>query len=116
MNPILTSMLLLMCSNVFMTFAWYGSLKYPNLATWKAVLISWGIAFFEYSLMIPANRGGYLSGMFTASQLKIAQEAITLTVFVLFSVFYLREEVRWNYIVSFGLVLLAVFFAFKKFD
>jgi uncharacterized protein (DUF486 family) len=110
------TILLLFASNVFMTFAWYGSLKYPNLATWKAVLISWGIAFFEYSLMIPANRGGYLSGMFTASQLKIAQEAITLTVFVLFSVFYLKEEVRWNYIVSFGLVLLAVFFAFKKFD
>ena len=86
------TILLLFASNVFMTYAWYGSLKYPNLATWKAVLISWSIAFFEYSLMIPANRGGYLSGMFTASQLKIAQEAITLTVFVLFSVFYLKES------------------------
>lgn len=110
------TVLLLFFSNIFMTFAWYGSLKYPQLATWKAVILSWCLAFFEYSLMIPANRDGYLSGTFSATQLKILQEAITIFVFVLFSMLYLREHLRWNYVVSFLLVLLAVFFAFKKFD
>lgn len=110
------TVLLLIASNVFMTVAWYGNLKIKDLSLWKAILISWGIAFFEYCLMVPANRGGYLSGTFTAYQLKIIQEVVTLCVFVLFATFYLKEEIKWNYIVSFFFVLCAVFFAFKKFD
>jgi uncharacterized protein (DUF486 family) len=107
---------LLIASNVFMTFAWYGNLKFKELPLWKAIMISWGIAFFEYCLMVPANRGGYLSGAFTAAQLKIMQEVITLVVFALFSVFYLKEGLKWNYAVSFFFILCAVFFAFRKFD
>jgi uncharacterized protein (DUF486 family) len=107
---------LLTASNVFMTFAWYGNLKFRELDLWKAILISWGIAFFEYCLMVPANRGGYFSGTFSAAQLKIMQEVITLVVFALFSVFYLKEGMKWNYAVSFFFILCAVFFAFRKFD
>lgn len=107
---------LLVASNIFMTFAWYGNLKFKDLSLWKAIAISWGIAFFEYCLMVPANRGGYLDGTFTAAQLKITQEVVTLVVFAFFSVFYLKEGMRWNYAVSFFFVLCAVFFAFKKFE
>jgi uncharacterized protein (DUF486 family) len=105
---------LLLLSNVFMTFAWYGHLKYKSQALWKVILVSWGIAFFEYCLMVPANRIGY--GTYTGTQLKVIQEVITLVVFAGFSVLYLREEMKWNYIVSFFFILCAVFFAFKKFD
>jgi uncharacterized protein (DUF486 family) len=105
---------LLVASNIFMTFAWYGHLKHTEVPLWKVILISWGIAFFEYCLMIPANRMGYLQ--FSAAQLKIMQEAITLIVFGFFSVLYLKEEFRWNYGVAFIFILLAVFFAFKKWD
>lgn len=108
------TILLLIASNVFMTIAWYGHLKYKSEALWKVIFTSWGIAFFEYCLQVPANRIGH--GTFTAAQLKIMQEVITLIVFAGFSVVYLKEEIKWNYIVSFGLVLGAVFFAFKKFD
>jgi len=104
---------LLILSNVFMTFAWYGHLKNTELPLWKAIAISWGIAFFEYCLMVPANRMGYFSGQFTAGQLKVVQEAITLIVFALFSVFFLKEELKWNYIVAFIFILLAVYFVFK---
>jgi len=97
-----------------MTFAWYGHLKYRSEALWKVILVSWGLAFFEYCLQVPANRIGY--GTYTAAQLKIMQEVITLVVFAFFSVFYLREGIKWNYIVSFMFILGAVFFAFKKFD
>jgi len=107
------TILLLTASNIFMTFAWYGNLKNVNIPIWKAVLISWGIAFFEYCLMVPANRMGYLSGQFTAGQLKVVQEAITLIVFAVFSVFFLKEELKWNYIVAFIFILLAVYFVFK---
>lgn len=107
---------LLLASNIFMTIAWYGHLRFKSIPLWKAVLLSWGIAFFEYCLMVPANRFGYLSGTFTASQLKIIQEVITLVVFAAFSVLYLKEEIKWNYLVSFVFILGAVFFAFKKFD
>jgi uncharacterized protein len=107
---------LLVASNVFMTFAWYGNLKFRDLPLGKAILISWGIAFFEYCLMVPANRGGYLSGAFTAAQLKVVQEVITLIVFAAFSVLYLKEELKWNYAVSFFFILCAVFFAFRNFD
>ena len=103
---------LLTISNTFMTFAWYGHLKYKDVALWKVVLISWGIAFFEYCFQVPANRIG--SATFSAAQLKVMQEVITLVVFALFSIFYLREEVKWNNIVAFLLVLGAVYFAFKQ--
>ena len=108
------TILLLIASNVFMTIAWYGHLKYKSEALWKVIFASWGIAFFEYCLQIPANRIGH--GTFTAAQLKIMQEVITLVVFAGFSVVYLKEEIKWNYMVSFALILGAVFFAFKKFD
>ena len=107
---------LLTASNIFMTFAWYGNLKFRELPLWKAILISWAIAFFEYCLMVPANRAGYFSGTFNAAQLKIVQEVVTLVVFAVFSVFYLKEGLRWNYAISFFFILCAVFFAFKKFD
>jgi len=107
------TILLLVASNIFMTFAWYGHLKFPEMALWKVILISWGIAFFEYCLMVPANRLGFVSGQFTAGQLKVVQEAITLVVFAVFSVVFLKEEIRWNYIVAFIFILLAVYFVFK---
>src|SRR5260221_13870562 len=95
----MTTVLLLIDSNVFMTFAWYGHLKFKSVDLWKVILASWGIAFFEYCLQVPANRWG--SERFSAYQLKIIQEGITLTVFLLFAVLYLREVPRWNYLVSF---------------
>lgn len=101
---------LLIASNLFMTVAWYGHLRFRGVALWKVILASWGIAFFEYCLQVPANRWGY--GRFTAYQLKILQEVITLTVFVTFSALYLRETPRWNTLVAFLLILAAVGFAF----
>jgi uncharacterized protein len=93
-----------------MTAAWYGHLKYRNVALWKVVLISWGIAFFEYCLQVPANRWGY--GVFSAFQLKILQEVITLVVFLGFATLWLGERIRWNYGVALVLILAAVYFAF----
>ncbi len=109
----LRTILLLIASNIFMTFAWYGFLKDKGIPLWKAILLSWSIAFFEYCLMVPANRNGYLSGM-SGFQLKITQEIVTLIVFTVFAVFYLKEPFRWNYLISFCLILGAVYFAFKK--
>ena len=115
------TVLLLICSNVFMTFAWYGNLKLTELkinTDWPLILIilcSWGLAFFEYCFMIPANRVGSQinGGPFTLMQLKIIQEAISLTVFtVIVATVFKGEPIRWNHIVSFGLIILAVFFAF----
>jgi uncharacterized protein len=106
------TVLLLTISNVFMTFAWYGHLKFKDIALWKVVLASWGIAFFEYCFMVPANRLG--SGQFTTVQLKTIQEIITLIVFSFFSIFYLKEEFRWNYIAGFICIVMAAFFIFKK--
>lgn len=106
------TIVLLTISNVFMTFAWYGHLKFKDIALWKIVLLSWGIAFFEYCCMIPANRIGY--GRFTAVELKTIQEVITLVIFSLFSIFYLKEELRWNYAVGFIFLILAAYFIFKK--
>src|SRR5438128_4796064 len=100
------TVLLLICSNVFMTIAWYGHLKHKSWPLISAILISWLIALPEYALQVPANRFGH--GQFTAPQLKIIQEAITLCVFIVFCVTYLKEPIRWNYIVSFLLVLSAV--------
>jgi uncharacterized protein (DUF486 family) len=106
------TIVLLILSNVFMTVAWYGHLKHRDVALWKVILVSWGIAFFEYCLQVPANRIG--AEHFSASQLKIMQEVITLVVFGFFSVWYLGEEFKWNYAVSFLFILGAVFFAFKE--
>ncbi len=107
------TILLLVASNIFMTFAWYGHLRHTNVPLWKAILVSWGIAFFEYCLMVPANRFGFSNG-FNAFQLKMTQEVITLLVFTVFAVFYLREPFHWKYLVSFAFLLGAVYFAFKK--
>ncbi len=104
---------LLILSNVFMTIAWYGHLKNTNIPLWKAILVSWGIAFFEYILMVPANRMGYISG-FNGFQLKIIQEVITLVIFTFFAVLYLKEPFKINYVISFLFVMGAVYFAFKK--
>ena len=109
----LKTIALLIASNVFMTIAWYGHLKEKNIPLWKAIMISWGIAFFEYCLMVPANRFGYTQGM-TGFQLKMTQEVITLIVFAFFAVFYLREPFQWKYLVSFAFLIGAVYFMFKK--
>ena len=106
------TIILLAVSNVFMTFAWYGHLKYKNSALWKVILASWSIAFVEYCFQVPANRLGH--GRFNAAQLKTIQEVITLVIFAVFSVLYLKEELRWNYLVGFFLIVAAVFFIFKK--
>ena len=107
------TVLLLVASNIFMTFAWYGQLRlkiFEGKSLWIVILMSWGIAFFEYCLMVPANKGGYAQGL-SGYQLKIMQEVITLTVFVGFAWLVLGEKLRWNYAVSFALILLAVYFA-----
>lgn len=106
--------ILLSISNIFMTFAWYGHLKFKSTALWSVILVSWGIAFFEYCFQVPANRIGH--DYFSAAQLKIMQEAITIIIFCFFSVLYLKEELKWNYLVGFALILLAIFFVFKKWD
>ncbi|MBF0216995.1 MAG: DMT family protein [Candidatus Omnitrophica bacterium] len=106
------TIILLVISNIFMTVAWYGHLKYKSSPIAMVILISWGIAFFEYCFQVPANRIGH--GEFTAAQLKTIQEVITLVVFSLFSILYLKEEFRWNYAVGFGLIVLAVIVIFKK--
>ena len=108
----LATILLLTLSNIFMTFAWYGHLKYKSSALWIVILVSWGIAFFEYCLQVPANRMGH--GYFSAAQLKTIQEIIMLVVFCVFSYFYLGEQLRWNHAVGFAFIILAAFFIFKK--
>ena len=101
---------LLTCSNVFMTFAWYGHLKFKSKPLMLVILASWGIAFFEYLLQVPANRWG--NSVYSASQLKIIQEVITLSVFVVFAILYLGEKIRWNHFAAFVCILAAVAFAF----
>src|ERR1700742_532908 len=104
--------LLLVGSNIFMTFAWYGHLKYRETALWRVILVSWGIAFFEYCLQVPANRMGSNAGFETA-QLKTIQELITLVVFAVFSVAYLNEPLKWNVLVGFGFIAVGAAFVFK---
>ncbi len=104
------TILLLTLSNVFMTFAWYGHLKFKDAALWKVIVVSWLIAFLEYCFQVPANRIGH--HQFSAAQLKTIQEVITLVVFCVFSVLYLKEELKWNYLVGFAMILGAVFFIF----
>lgn len=108
----ITPIFLLLISNIFMTFAWYGHLKFKSTALWVVILVSWGIALFEYCFQVPANRIGY--GVYNAAQLKTIQEVISLVVFSFFSVFYLKEQFKWNYLVGFCFIILAVFFIFKK--
>ncbi len=107
-NPIV----LLIISNVFMTFAWYGHLRHKNSALWIVILASWGIAFLEYCFQVPANRMGH--EVYNVVQLKTIQEVITLIIFSLFSVLYLKEQFKWNYLIGFIFIILAVFFIFKK--
>ena len=104
--------ILLTISNIFMTFAWYGHLRFKSIALWIVILVSWGIAFVEYCFQVPANRIG--SEYFSAAQLKTIQEIITLVVFSVFSVLYLKEQFKWNYLVGFIFIVLAAFFIFKK--
>jgi len=106
------TILLLTISNIFMTFAWYGHLKFRGTALWKVIMISWGIAFFEYCFQVPANRIG--SYEFNGAQLKTIQEVITLSVFSIFSIAYLGEEFRWNYAAGFACIVLGAFFVFHK--
>ena len=102
LSPAVTPVLLLIASNVFMTTAWYWHLKFPTTSLVKVILISWVIALFEYCLAVPANRIGHQ--VYSAAQLKTIQEVITLTVFVVFSVFYLKESVTWNHVLGFTLI------------
>ena len=106
------TVVLLSISNIFMTVAWYGHLKYKDAPLGKVIVISWMIAFAEYCFQVPANRWGH--AQFSAAQLKTIQEIITLIVFSVFSVLYLKEDLKWNYLVGFSLIIAAAFFVFKK--
>lgn len=107
------TVLLLIASNVFMTFAWYYHLKHDGWPLWKAILLSWFIALFEYALMVPANRIGFKGG-FSTFQLKMIQEVVTLVVFGFFAVLVMKEPFHWKYLVSFVLLLGAAYFMFSK--
>lgn len=109
--PALVPVVLLLCSNVFMTFAWYGHLKYTDRPLWLVIPASWGIAFIEYCFAVPANRWG--SRIYDAAELKTMQEVITLTVFAAFSVLYLGERLTLNHLVGFAFICLGAFFVFK---
>ena len=106
------TIVLLAVSNVFMTFAWYGHLRHRSAPLWVAILASWGIAFLEYCFQVPANRIG--AAQFTTAQLKTIQEVITLLVFSVFSVTYLGERLRWNYLAGCACMVLAVVFVFRE--
>jgi uncharacterized protein (DUF486 family) len=111
-SPQLLPVLMLFASNVFMTFAWYGHLKFKESPLPLVIMVSWGIAFFEYWLAVPANRWG--SAVYSAAQLKTMQEVITLVVFAGFSVLYLKEPLGWNHALGFGLIAAGAFFIFHK--
>ncbi len=106
------TVILLIISNIFMTLAWYGHLKFKESALWVVILASWGLAFFEYVFQVPANRFG--AEIFSVTQLKIIQEAITLAVFTIIAYFLFGETLKWNNLVSYALLIGAVFFAFLK--
>jgi uncharacterized protein (DUF486 family) len=108
----MATIVLLTISNIFMTIAWYGHLRFKQSPLWIVIMISWGIAFLEYCFQVPANRIGHYQ--FTAAQLKTIQEVITLVVFSVFSVVYLKEQLKWNYVVGFALIVAAVFVIFKE--
>ncbi len=103
---------MLVASNVFMTFAWYGHLNHPNRPLWIVVLVSWGIAFFEYCIAVPANRWGH--AFYSAVELKTIQEVVTLVIFGFFSFLYLKEPLGWNHALGFGLIALGAFLVFQK--
>src|SRR5262245_29014282 len=111
MSDKIAPIVMLFASNVFMTFAWYRHLKFKATPLWIAVLVSWGIAFFEYWLAVPANRIG--SAVYTTAQLKTMQEVITLIVFAGFSVLYLKEQFTWNYAIGFALIAAGAYFVFR---
>jgi uncharacterized protein (DUF486 family) len=115
MNATLATVLLLTISNAFMTIAWYGHLKFERTALWQVILVSWGIAFFEYCFQVPANRIGHVGGL-SGGQLKVIQEVITLVVFAVFARWYLGERLMWNHYVAFALIVAAVFFVFTKWN
>lgn len=108
----MATVILLIISNIFMTIAWYGHLKYKESPLWKVIFLSWMIASLEYCFQVPANRIGHRH--FSAAQLKTIQEVVTLAVFSVFSVIYLKEELKWNYLVGFSFMIVAVFFVFKE--
>ena len=110
-SPYLFPIVLLIGSNVFMTTAWYWHLRYKEVPLWQVILISWGLAFIEYCLAVPANRYG--SNVYSAAQLKTIQEVITLSVFAVFSVVYLQQAITWNQIVGFALIAGGAFFIFR---
>ena len=112
MPTYLTPIVMLSISNVFMTFAWYGHLKFKGYPLWAVVLASWGIAFIEYCFAVPANRWGH--AVYSAVELKTMQEVITLVVFVGFSVLYLGEAIRWNHLVGFVLIATGAYFVFQR--
>jgi uncharacterized protein (DUF486 family) len=111
-NRGMLTIVLLTLSNIFMTFAWYGHLRYRSSPLWIAILASWSIALAEYCFQVPANRFGY--GRFNGAELKTIQEVITLVVFAFFSIFYLHENFRWNYLVGFVMIVAAVFVIFHR--
>ena len=111
LTPFLT-IALLFISNIFMTFAWYGHLKFKASPLYIVILVSWAIALFEYCFQVPANRIGH--GYFSAAELKTIQEVITLTVFVIFSIFYLGEAIKWNHLIGFAFIIVGAFFIFYK--
>jgi uncharacterized protein (DUF486 family) len=110
-SPYVLPVLLLIGSNVFMTTAWYWHLRFKEVPLWQVILISWGLAFFEYCLAVPANRYG--SSAYSAAQLKTIQEVVTLTVFGVFSVVYLQQSITWNHVVGFALIASGAFFVFR---
>src|SRR5580658_1988769 len=110
-SHVMSTVVLLCISNVFMTVAWYGHLKYGHdWPLWKAILVSWAIALLEYCLAVPANRLGYVQ--FSGFQLKIIQEVITISVYIVFAIFFLKEKLAWNYLVAFTFLGVAAYFAF----
>ncbi len=114
-SPLATALLpiaLLVVSNVFMTFAWYGHLAHPNRPLWMVVLVSWGIAFFEYCIAVPANRWGH--AFYSAVELKTIQEVVTLTIFAVFSTVWLKEPLGWNQLAGFALIALGAGLIFQK--
>lgn len=104
--------LMLIASNVFMTFAWYGHLAYPNRPLWLVVVVSWAIAFFEYCIAVPANRWGH--AFYSAAQLKTIQEVVTLAVFAVFSFVWLKEPLGWNHLLGFGLIVIGASLIFQR--
>jgi uncharacterized protein (DUF486 family) len=110
--PYLQPIILLLCSNLFMTIAWYGHLKFKEVALWQVIIGSWAIALVEYSFAVPANRYG--SAVYSVAQLKAIQEVITLLVFAGFSLVYLKEPLGWNHLIGFALISAGAFFVFQK--